>query len=135
VVGPVEALERLVAAAADGSLDELCAQLGVRLLGAFGSARLADPSTAPHDLDVAVSLVPGSSPLALLDALVRLTDCDTIDLTVIDDAGPVVRAEALCGVGLHEDAPGAWAVAQMAALAEKRDTEWLRELDLQALAR
>ena len=40
----------------------------------------------------------------------------------------------LSGRGLYENERGAYAVAQMAALAEWRDTAWLRRLDLQRMA-
>ena len=73
--------------------------------------------------------------LDLLDELAALTDYDGIDLVVIDGANPVLRAEALTGVPLFEHEPGGYAVAQMAALAEKWDTAWLRELALERLAR
>lgn len=53
---------------------------------------------------------------------------------MIDGAEPLLRARAFTGVGLYEHERGAWAIEQMAALAEARDTAWLRRLDLQALA-
>lgn len=71
----------------------------------------------------------------MLDDLVRLTDHDGIDLAVIDDADPVLRARALSGIGLYEHEAGAFATEQMAAQAEERDTAWLRRMDLDELAR
>jgi hypothetical protein len=37
------------------------------------------------------------------------------------------------GIGLYERDAGDWAIGQMAALAERRDTAHLRRLDLDAL--
>lgn len=56
-------------------------------------------------------------------------------MAVIDGAAPVLRARALSGLGLYESEPGVFATEQMAALAEERDTAWLRRLDLETLAR
>jgi predicted nucleotidyltransferase len=126
------ALAQLVAAAADGRLDALSARLGVRVLGVFGSA-CREPSEA-HDLDIAVSFLGDAEVLALIDGLTEFTGCDAIDIMELDVAGPVARAEGLVGIPLFEHEPGAYATAQMAALAEKRDTDWLRRLDLDALA-
>jgi predicted nucleotidyltransferase len=125
------ALDRLLAAAADGRLDEVCERFGVRLLGAFGSATV--PGAEPSDLDLGVGFRAEARVLELLDALTALTGYDRIDLVVLDGADPVVRAEALTGVPLYQHAPGVFATEQMAALAERRDTEWLRRLDLEAL--
>lgn len=131
---PSAALDRLRQAAADGVLDGICERHGVRLLGAFGSAVAWDRHERASDLDVAVSLRSEPDVVGLLDELVQLTGCDLIDLVVIDGAPPLLRAEALTGVPLFEAERGAFATAQMAALAERRDTAWLRQLDLDALA-
>lgn len=133
---PIEAAEGLLAASGSGELDRICERRRVALLGLFGSAArgVRGADTAPEDLDVAVSFAGEPDELGLLDDLVRLTHFDRVDLAVIDGANPVLRAEALVGVALYESAPGAYATAQMAALAERRDTEWLRRLDLEALA-
>ncbi len=156
---PREALARLVEAATSGELDELCERHGVRLLGAFGSATRsigpahrgapADPGapgvphspatpTMPRDLDIAVSFGVGIDErrrdiLGLLDDLVVLTGCDVLDIAVLDGADPVLRAEALVGVPLFEDRAGAYTEAQMSAIAERYDTQWLRDLDLQSM--
>lgn len=135
-VPPHAALERLVAAARDGSLDALCARHDVRIVTVFGSA--AGPGSTPRDLDVAVRFTPGrrGDVLALLDDLSRLTGSDDVDLLVLDDAGPVAKERALVGcVALFESEPGAYANAQMAAMCERMDTEWLRRLDLETLRR
>lgn len=134
---PVAALGRLRAAADDGSLDVLCQRLDVRLLGAFGSAARAYRGlanrAAPRDLDIAVSFAGPPRLLELVDALVALTGYDAVDVAVIDGANPVLRAEAMVGVPLYERRRGDYATTQMAALAERRDTAFLRRLDLQAL--
>jgi predicted nucleotidyltransferase len=115
-------------------LDEICRRLRVRVLGVFGSAARPGP-TEPGDVDVAVGFLDHDGPLlALLDALVDLFDCDCVDLALIDGAEPLLRARAFAGVGLYEHEAGSWATEQMAALAEARDTAWLRRLDLAALA-
>lgn len=126
------ALAKLMAAASDGTLDRLVEPLGVRLLGAFGSA--TRPDAAPHDLDIAVAFVGPPKVLELIDALVELTGFDRIDLAVVDGEHPVLDAEALCGEPLYEREQGAFANAQMAALGHRRDTEWLRRLDLRRMA-
>lgn len=133
---PREALERLQTAAADGRLDELCAGHAVRVLTVFGSAARADAE--PADLDVAVGFEPGQRGdlLALLDDLSRLTGSDDLDLLVLDDAGPVARERALVGcLPLFESAPSAYANAQVAAMLDRMDTDWLRALDLDAMRR
>lgn len=127
------ALATLLAATRDGRLDALCERSGVQVLGVFGSAGRA--GNEPHDLDIAVSFVGPPRTLELLDALTELTGCDDIDLMVLDEADPVARAEGLVGIPLFESDAGLYAISQMAALAERRDTEWLRRLDLEALAR
>ena len=128
-----EAVDTLKAAAAAGRIDEICERLGVRLLGVFGSAcRSSGPE--PGDVDIAVSFAGPRRDLDLIDALVQLTEFDAIDLAVVDLADPVLRGVAFVGIPLFEAVPGAYAVAQMAALAEQRDTAWLRRLDLETMA-
>ena len=134
---PIEALQRLLAAAEAGEVDAMCERWGVRLLGVFGSAarHIRDPEApAPRDLDVSVSFLGTRHELELLADLARLTDCDVIDLAVLDGAHPLLRAAGFVGIGLYERERGGWATEQMAALAEYRDTEHLRRLDLEALA-
>jgi predicted nucleotidyltransferase len=133
VTTAIEAVQRLADAAADGLLDDLCGRLRVRLLALFGSAARGAP-TATSDLDIAVEWITDGDAVELLDALTTITRFDRIDLAVLNGANPTLRARALSGLGLYENEPGGFAVAQMAALAEWRDTAWLRRLDLQRMA-
>lgn len=133
---PRTALQRLEKAAGDGRLDAMAQRHGVRVLTVFGSAirNAADP----RDLDVAVGFEPGQRGdlLALLDDLSRLTGSDDLDLLVLDDAGPVARERALVGCrALYESGPSAYAHAQVAAMGERMDTDWLRAMDLETLRR
>lgn len=129
----IAALDRLRSAAEDGTLDEICERHDVRVLGVFGSVLT---STQPRDLDIGVGFRRrGGDVLGLIDDLTRLTGFDRTDVAVIDGADPVLRARALSGLGLYESARGIFATEQMAALAEERDTAWLRRLDLETLIR
>jgi len=133
---PRTGLQRLRAAAHDGRLEQLCRRHGVRVLTVFGSA--ARPDTAPRDLDVAVGFEPHHTGdvLALLDELTVLTGSDDVDLMVLDRAGPVARERALVQcLPLYESEATAYATAQVAAMGERMDTDWLRALDLEALRR
>lgn len=102
------------------------------MLGVFGS--VLDQAAMPADLDVAVCFDGEPKDLALIDGLVALTGFDRIDLTVVRGEHPVIDAEALCGEPLYERAPGMFANAQVAALGLRRDTQWLRDLDLRRMA-
>lgn len=129
----ITALDRLRSAAEDGTLDEICERHDVRVLGVFGSVL---SSTQPGDLDIGVGFRGrGGDVLGLIDDLTQLTGFDRLDVAVIDGADPVLRARALGGVGLYECARGVFATEQMAALAQERDTAWLRRLDLDTLIR
>ena len=128
-----EAAQRLVSAVADGTIDELCQRRRVRFLALFGSAA-SGTATADSDLDVAVEWVTDGDVVELVDALTVITNFDRVDVVVLNGAGPTLRARALTGRGLYENERGAFAVAQMAALAEWRDTAWLRRLDLERMA-
>lgn len=131
------ALHRLLVAVGTGEIDELCDQNGIDLLGVFGSAfRRFRGSHAPmpRDLDVSVLFVGEQRPLDLLEQVIRMTGYDDVDLAVLNLAHPVLRAEGMVGIGLYERTQGLWATTQMAAFAERRDTAWLRRLDLEILA-
>jgi len=98
----------------------------------------AAPSAAtsePGDLDVGVLFRAGSDLLGLLEDLVVLTGIERVDLADLGRAGPVMRECALVGaVALYEAEAGDYAQAQMAAMLERMDTEWLRRLDLELMA-
>ena len=133
---PREGLSRLRAAALDGRLDELCRRHSIRVLTVFGGA--ARPDGDPRDLDVAVGFEPlrAGDVLGLLDDLSVITGSDDVDLLVLERAGPVARERALVQcLPLYESEPTAFATAQVAAMGERMDTEWLRALDLAAMRR
>ena len=132
---PAQALGALEQAAADGRLDELAERRRVAVLTVFGSAARRDPSA--RDLDVAVALRPGGTDvLALLDELSVLTGSDQVDLLDLDQAGPVAREHALVGcVALYESEHGLVARMRGQAIVQRMDTDWLRRLDLDLLAR
>ncbi|MQA95843.1 MAG: hypothetical protein GEV11_14740 [Streptosporangiales bacterium] len=132
---PREGLERLRAAAADGSLAELCARHHVRVLTVFGSTIGDKPN--PQDLDIAVGFEydAASDFLALMDDLMALTGVDRVDLLDLDRAGPVAKEQGLTyGTPLFESEPGAYAVAEMAASGMRRDTAHLRRRMLELMA-
>jgi len=131
VATPAQGLAHLRDAAADGRLDALCQRHGVQLLTAFGSAARAEP--AARDLDIAV-LTGAVDPVLLVNELVELTGVDAIDLALLAHAGPVLRERALVGcVPLFESAPGRYAAAQLAAIAERIETDRGRRTDLELL--
>lgn len=132
---PADALDRLHAAASQGTLGRLCRRHGVRVLTVFGSVLRAD--AAPRDLDVGVLFEPDRDGdlLAVVNALIELTDCETLDVMDVGRAGPVARARALVGARpLYESEGGAYAQAQMGAALLEWDTAWMRELALDSLA-
>lgn len=133
-VTATSARDTLIRAGERGTLDLELEKLGVDLLGIFGSSVAPVPGLEPADLDVAVRFAGPVRLLELIDLLVRVTGFDQIDVAVADGSHPVLDAEALCGIGVYERIPGAFAEAQMAALAIRRDTAFLRALDLEALA-
>lgn len=131
-----QAVETLLRAAADGSLARLCERHDVELVTLFGSAR-SDPGSA-RDVDIAVRFRgrATSDPVPLLGDLMDLLTTDAVDLLLLDRATPTGRFAALAeGLPLYESADGVWANAQMAAALEFYETEWLRRLDLEQLAR
>lgn len=135
--GPSRGLQRLTAAAngANGELARICGEYGVRLLVAFGSVVRDDP--AANDLDLAASFVgPDPNVLGLLDELATVAGTSKLDLMDLGSAGPVARERALVGgLPLYEQEPGTFARMQIAAMLERMDTDWLRRLDLELMAR
>jgi predicted nucleotidyltransferase len=133
VTTATDALRRLDEAVAAGVVDDLCVRRRVRLLAVFGGAARGTAVPA-SDLDLAVEWFDGGDLLELVDALTAITRFDRVDVAVLNGAGPTLRARALTGRGLYENERGAYAVAQMAALGEWRDTAKLRRLDLRRMA-
>ena len=130
---PGQALEILRGSA---SLTAVCRNRGVILLTAFGSA--IKPNGMPHDLDLGVLFEYGGPRdlLGLLDDLVVMTDCDFLDVTVLNDAGPVIRERALVGAEvLFEARRSIHANASISAMLERMDTAWMRALIVEELAR
>lgn len=135
-VGVQQAVETLLRAADDGSLAQLCERHDVEILTLFGSAR-TDPASA-RDVDLAVRFRGRATPdpVPLIGDLMDLLSTDAVDVLLVDRATPTGRFAALVeGLPLYETADGVWANAQMAAAVEFYETEWLRRLDLEQLAR
>jgi hypothetical protein len=131
---PHSGLGRLRAAADSGSLAEICERHGVRLLTAFGSA--VRDGELPDDLDLGVAFTGSGNLLALYEDLVQLSGTEPIDLMDLRRAGPVARERALVGaVLLYEREPGAFTRAQMGSMTERMETDRLRRVDLELMAR
>lgn len=133
-MGPIEdgarlALAVLVTATGDTRMDRLCDPLGVRILGAFGSA------TVPEGLLVISTWPPAGA------ATLGSSSCSTDRWRSPGSTAsiwPTPTSLTPCSGRERSPAapwaPGVFATEQMAALAEQRDTEWLRRPDLDALA-
>lgn len=135
-ISPREALGQLRQERDQGTLVQFCSDHGIDLLVAFGSAVDPVPSAPPRDLDLAVYLAPGRHLLDVIQALSARTGLAQLDVLDLARAGSVARVEAL-GQGelLAEQTPGVFAEAQIHAVLEHADTAWIRDLQLQALAR
>ena len=105
------------------------------MLTVFGSAARGEPD--PRDLDVGV-LTESDEPLDVGVAVAELAafaDFDDVDLVHLNRGGPLIRERALVGsVGLYESEPAALANAQMAAMAERVETDPMRRMNLRMLA-
>lgn len=135
MTGPSAAVARLRALADTGGLDELCREYGVRVLTVFGSA--ARGEAVPRDLDVGVLTEAGHTalPPGFGVALADLAEIGEVDLVHLDRGGPLIRERALVGaVALYESEPAAFANAQMAAIAERVETDPMRRLNLDLMA-
>lgn len=133
---PDEALRRLEAAAVvDGCLDALCEHHGIAVLTVFGSAARGAPDA--RDVDIAVAFRRDEPDLLrLIDDLSRLTGSDDVDLLDLGRAGLVARERALVDcIPLFEDVAGEFARRRTRANVERMETDWLRRLDLELLAR
>lgn len=72
----------------------------------------------------------------LLEALMELVGADEVDLLVLDQASPTARCHGLVeAVPVYEDLAGRFAHTQLAAALVFYETEWLRLVDLEMLAR
>lgn len=132
---PTEGVARLRAAAESGELDAFCARHDIRVLTVFGSAGRGEER--PRDLDVGVLVEPGHGfdVLAAVTELIELAGTDLVDLVHLNRGGPVIRERAFVGsIALYESEPGALANAQVAAIAERVETDPMRRLSLELLA-
>jgi predicted nucleotidyltransferase len=126
---------RLLEAMETGEVAALCGRAHVELV-LFGSAAIEDAD--PADLDVAVAFdrdSPGDV-LGLLDELYLLTGYEDFDVLDLDRAGPLARERALVGCRLLFQArAGLFANRQIAAIMERLDTDEMRRLQLELMAR
>lgn len=131
---PREALARLRDAERAGELEALWSRYGVRALVVFGSAAHGGP--APRDLDLAVDHDGDLDTLRLVEELAHVMQYSDFDLVDLRRAGVVARHEALHRPDVVFERHDA-SVAELAAGAMARfwDTQWLRDLQLEALAR
>lgn len=135
VTTPAEALHRLRDAAASGALDLFCRRHHVRVLTVFGSAGRGEQRA--RDLDVGILVERGADfdVIAAITDLMDLAGTDAVDVAHLNRGGPVLRERALVGsVALYESEPGALAAAQVAAIAERVETDPLRRLSLELMA-
>lgn len=131
-----QGLARLRAAAESGELDELCERHHLRVVTVFGSAARGAPGARDLDIAVLTGSEGGLDLVALVNELVDLTGVDAVDVVHLDRAGPVLRERALVGcIPLYESSSGAYAAAQVAAVAERIETDAGRRLDLELLSR
>jgi hypothetical protein len=131
---PADVLEELRHLRATGALASLCEDRGIRMLVAFGSI-LQHPSAA-RDLDLAVVLDDPVDFIATVGEMIGWLRSDAIDVLDLRRADAVARYEALArGELLHEAEPGAFHELQISAVAHFADTQWLRDLQLEALSR
>jgi len=133
---PSEALDQLRREARDGSLARFCDAAGIDLLVAFGSATDLGRPVPPRDLDLAVIMSGTRNLLQVLDTVVVHLGFEQVDLMDLARAGEVARVQALGrGELLYEDTPGTFAEQQILAFVQHADTRWMRDLELQDLAR
>lgn len=105
-------------------------------MSVFGSA--ARTQGSPRDLDIAVESSARTDPdaLGLRIELVEVTGVEAVDPMDLGRAGHVARERALVGsVALYDAVAGDFARAQSAAVASRMDTDWMRRLDLELMAR
>lgn len=130
------ARDRLVAAAADGTLDRLAARFGIDILTLHGSAARTGVDD-PHDLDIAVRFSDDSPDiLGFMVAIKDLAELDEVDVLDLDHCSVLARARALGPdtIPLYESRSGLWARAQMGALSLELEDRPRRRLALEMLA-
>jgi len=132
---PAEGLSRLRAAAESGELDAFCRKHHVRILTVFGSTARGEPTA--RDLDIGIMTEPDADfdIFTAVYELMVLTDVDRVDVAHLNRGGPLIRERALVGsIVLYERTPGLFATAEMAAVAERMETDRFRWLNLELLA-
>lgn len=135
VTTPAEALQRLRGAAASGALGAFCLRHHVRVLTVFGSAGRGEENARDLDVGVLVERDKDFDLISAITELIELAGTDDVDLAHLNRGGPVIRERALVGsVLLYESRRGALAAAQVAAIAERVETDPMRRLDLELLA-
>lgn len=133
---PEVALNQLRRDARSGALAWLCRETGIELLVAFGSATDPHWPAPPGDLDLAVILADGCDLLQAVNALTAHLGSEQVDVMDLGRASDVARAQAFSsGELLYERDAGTFAEQQILAIVQQADTEWLRTLQLDALAR
>lgn len=111
-----------------------CEEHGIALLVVFGSV-LDEDVADPHDLDVALLVDSDVDLVAVVSALTGMLRFDDVDVMDLRRAGVVARDQALSrGLPLYEREAGLFARDQLAAMTQRMETAWLRELDMELLA-
>lgn len=129
------AFQRLERAAVDGRLQSLCDRYGVDLLVGFGSA-VRDTGRPAADVDLAFRFDPArrGDLVGFVDAVTALLRIDAVDFMDLERAAPVAREQALLhGKPLFERRSGDFARAQMSAINQRMDTEWIRQMQRKQL--
>lgn len=135
VTSPAQALQRLRDAAESGELADFCRRHAVRVLTVFGSAARAEDCARDLDVGVLTERDADFDTIAAITELMDIAAIDAVDLAHLNRGGPVIRERALVGsVVLYESEPGALADAQVAAIAERIETDPMRRLNLTLLA-
>lgn len=132
---PWEGLERLRVAARTGELQTLCQRHHTTLLTVFGSVGRGEPD--PQDLDIAVltGYDEAFDLFGFVTDVIDLVGLEQVDVVHLNPAGPLLPERALIGsIIVFEDKPGTWSRASTAAVMERMDTDWLRQLGLKLLA-
>lgn len=131
-----DGLRRLRDAAASGELAAFCRRHAVRVLTVFGSAGRGEAGARDLDIGALVEWNAAFDQIAAINDLMELAGTDDVDLAHLNRGGPLIRERALVGaIVLYESERGALAAAQVAAIAERIETDPMRRLDLELLAR